>query len=94
MSAPREKTMASEGALLRDPALRIDIAIGQISAGLPLSPQARRVTVKMTNLSAINAAVPHAIPEGMIGAIVTPRSDLVEGDRVAATREYLVTCAD
>ena len=92
LAAARERIAAGEGAWLRDPATLASIAVDQAALGQPIDPAARREAPAMQDLAEINAALPEALPEGMVGVIVTPRPDLAEGDCTAHTPEELAGC--
>lgn len=92
LAAARERMMAQEALFLRDPGSIASIAVDQITLGQAVSPNARRESDAMTDVAAINAALPGAIPAEVAGVIVTPRPDLSPGDCLAVTPEDLTGC--
>ena len=93
LAAARERYAAQEDVFLRDPLSLAGIAIDQAWLGRPIAPEERRESRDMTDLGAINAALPGAIPEGVVGVIVTPDPDLVDGaDCTAPIPEDLGSC--
>ncbi len=92
LAAARERMEMQETVFLRDPAALASISVDQVAAGQDISPEARRESDRMLDLAAVNAALPDALPEAAVGAIVTPRPDLATGDCLASTPEDLGAC--